>query len=287
MDFLSNGTPLTQAVVKEAEACAGITTEQVNRVVEQANTTAFQHLFEKKAGNKVITFDIAEPADVLSLLEGKVTPVAVKTAAAEYFRPADDYRSQRNKEAFDAQVDLEKTASASPGDNSLDIRTLLNSAAQVRQKAEKHASDQVDLIQALELRRQAIGLDFGKKVASFISEGGRFGEVVQAVAMRGGSDVPASSLLEWAAEPLQKLASARVVNQTELMADAAIYELQMEKTSAARQVDPSHPLVRTVDNYIKVVRKQAEAQEAGQKALELLRSAEAQYTQAQELARKR
>lgn len=85
MDFLNNDTPLIEAVVKEAGAVSGITTEQVRRVVETANSTAFTHTFEKKAGNKVIEFDVAKPEEVLARLEGKVTQVMMKAAAAAEF----------------------------------------------------------------------------------------------------------------------------------------------------------------------------------------------------------
>jgi hypothetical protein len=88
--FLTQDTPLTEAVVKIAQECRGISSEQVKRVVEMANQNTFQQLFEKNAGDRNVHFDIADPNDVLRILNTGASAPVVKVASQDYAsRPAD------------------------------------------------------------------------------------------------------------------------------------------------------------------------------------------------------
>lgn len=66
--YIETGMPLGDAVVKVAEDYPALTQHHVRRLVEAANTAAFQNLFEKRAarGQKNVDFKIAEPEAVLA-----------------------------------------------------------------------------------------------------------------------------------------------------------------------------------------------------------------------------
>jgi hypothetical protein len=82
--FLSYDVPLNDAVVKLAQECPGISSEQIKRVVEFANRTTYQHLFEKQAGDKNVEFQIADPSEVLRRINSSASAPIVKMAAPEY-----------------------------------------------------------------------------------------------------------------------------------------------------------------------------------------------------------
>lgn len=84
LDFLQEGIPLNDAVVKVAQRYPSISTHQVRRVVEFANQEAFANLFEKQAGDKNVDFDIADPAEVLHIINSGVRPVEVSAFPEEY-----------------------------------------------------------------------------------------------------------------------------------------------------------------------------------------------------------
>lgn len=81
--FLHQDTPLRDAVVKVASEYPGISQEQVKRVVEMANSTSYQRLFEKNA-SKNIHFDIADPSEVLRQLNSGASAPVLKVASADY-----------------------------------------------------------------------------------------------------------------------------------------------------------------------------------------------------------
>ena len=85
--FLLQDTPLTDAVVKVASDCRGISSEQVKRVVEMTNQSTFQNLFEKTAGERNVHFDIADPNEVLRQLNSGASAPVVKVASQDYGRP--------------------------------------------------------------------------------------------------------------------------------------------------------------------------------------------------------
>ena len=72
--FLRDGMSLNQAVVKLASEQCGLTIEHVKRMVSMANNTTFQALFEKKAEDKNIDFDVADPREVLRSLDNAGRP---------------------------------------------------------------------------------------------------------------------------------------------------------------------------------------------------------------------
>jgi hypothetical protein len=82
--FLGGQCSLNDAIVKLAHEHSGISTHQVRRVLEFANTNTFQSLFEKQAGDKNVQFPIAEPDVVLKKLSAEVEAPIMRPVGEDY-----------------------------------------------------------------------------------------------------------------------------------------------------------------------------------------------------------
>ena len=111
--FLNQNIPLTDAVVKVANAYDNITPEQIKRVVETANRQTFLVAFEKEA-QKTIDFEIADPKVVLNRLNSE-NSCHTKVASFDYIRDVPVFKSvDREQELRDLfSTGSEKVASAS------------------------------------------------------------------------------------------------------------------------------------------------------------------------------
>ena len=74
LTYLAGGISLNDAIVKIAKQHPSISSHQVRRVVEFANTETFSRLFEKQAGDKNVEFVVADPGDVLHNLDNGARP---------------------------------------------------------------------------------------------------------------------------------------------------------------------------------------------------------------------
>jgi hypothetical protein len=113
------GTPLTEAVV-EVVKTACLAPEQVKRVCEFANTTAYLAAFEKSGNVRNVTFEggPANPARVLQDLNDGSSPTLL-TESSDYKKASPDFRHAGEMDvlaqAFQHQAEqLSKTASAQP-----------------------------------------------------------------------------------------------------------------------------------------------------------------------------
>lgn len=97
-DYLSNQVSMNESIVKLAQA-HGLTPDDVNTVVAEANKAVHAHLF-KTSANKYVTFDLADPKVILESLQAPVE----KTASVH----EDDFRRPPRKNTC-----VEKYASAS------------------------------------------------------------------------------------------------------------------------------------------------------------------------------
>jgi hypothetical protein len=66
--FLDHGLPLNDAIVKIASSRPDMTKDHVQRVIENANLITFENMF-KGAQSKHVTFELAEPDEVHSMLD--------------------------------------------------------------------------------------------------------------------------------------------------------------------------------------------------------------------------
>lgn len=105
--FIYDHIPLEETIHKIATDHS-LNPVQIKQLVWSANTKTHLALFEKKAGDKIIDFPLAEAWNVISRIYGDDTGESVKTASAEDYSPstlADFYSPlQREKVAEDLSL---------------------------------------------------------------------------------------------------------------------------------------------------------------------------------------
>jgi len=84
--YLRKEASLNDAVSQLAGQHAGISPEQIKRVVEFANQNTFQSIFEKQAGDKNVEFDLADPGVVIRELNDGARPAVYNPVPEEYGR---------------------------------------------------------------------------------------------------------------------------------------------------------------------------------------------------------
>lgn len=238
---------LTSAVVETVKH-AGLSAEQVRRVVEFANTDAYLSEFKKEGmPHKVIDFGDGGPADPSTVLQ--------ELNVGEMASPSDsgvsDYAGPPGmaKAASAAEEDLAalfgKTASAqqypahNPYSEVLDLRDKLAGAYD-------HLTSELS---GLELMYADLAERLYQGVKQASLGGHSLGEVVQA----WGEVVPSVEHV--------KVAVAYVTPR--LLAEEVFYSKEgvarsFEKTAGARHVNPAHPLVVDFGEYCEVLDKLAE-----------------------------
>ena len=85
---IQHGVPLSESVIKVAQATPNLTKHHVTRILENANLLTFEERFNN-GDNKHVNFDLADPREVFEGLEGG-SP-APEPIDAEYLsRPPND-----------------------------------------------------------------------------------------------------------------------------------------------------------------------------------------------------
>ena len=82
--YLADGLSLNEAVIKIASEHPSISTHQIKRIVEFANTETFQRMFEKQANDKNIEFPLADPGVVLRSMNTSVQGHTMSSMPSEY-----------------------------------------------------------------------------------------------------------------------------------------------------------------------------------------------------------
>jgi hypothetical protein len=85
--FLDRGMPLNEAIIKLAKECAGISQEQINRVVEFATGPPSMPLSTSRRATRMSSSPIADSGEIIRHLNDSARGPVVKLAAQEYFRP--------------------------------------------------------------------------------------------------------------------------------------------------------------------------------------------------------
>jgi hypothetical protein len=83
-DFLSNGTPLTEAVVKQASACgANLTAEHVRRICEMTYHDAYERMHKQaSSADRYIVFDPPDAAIAAEVLQAEKVAAAPKRTSS-------------------------------------------------------------------------------------------------------------------------------------------------------------------------------------------------------------
>ena len=81
-EYLGNNTSLAEGIAKTALS-QELNPDQIKNLVTLANVAAHTTLFDKKADDKVIEFEPADPVDVMRRVYKTATPVETPTVSAE------------------------------------------------------------------------------------------------------------------------------------------------------------------------------------------------------------
>jgi hypothetical protein len=250
-DFLSNGTPLTEAVVKQASACgANLTSEHVRRICEMTYHDTYERMHKQaSSADRYIVFDPPDAdvaAEVLRTKKVASAPLRTSTSAGEYMSEKNASMQHRGTEsklaaapghrlkfqpanAFDQVV---KTASTDHNEQFLQAQGL-HDLKQIHD-ALKEASAQMDA----EARAADSALIFARqelsKVAySLVKEGTSVEDILHA----GFSGVKWESTSEDVAVKVASDLSNFLLGKERTTAG-----LRLSKIASAGDVNPDHPL---------------------------------------------
>lgn len=236
---------LTDAVVETIKQ-AGLSPEQVRRVVEFANTSAYLHEFNKEGSHRVIEFDggPADPAAVLQDLNDGGGGTVFDRGSLDYTAPPREKRASAGewdgllKEAFPhAAVDM--TPRERPLGDVIDLRDKLASLYE----------NQTSTLSGLEMIYQDVSSNLYHQVKQAAMSGLTLGEVLRAWA-------------PFVEDPTYVKVAFSVVTP-HLIKDGVFSEADVgksiEKTGSDRQVNPAHPLVGTMIEFCDTLNKLAEA----------------------------
>lgn len=215
--YTKTGKNLSEAVV-EISKHAQLSPEQVRRVCEFANTSAYLEAFEKSGEVRNVTFEggPADPSYVLKELNDGSVPALHNSRHRDYDERPRSYKTAAADtalaEAFLAPVGLEKAASvqavdpdarANPVDELYDLHTRLQDVRD--QYMSKLSSCEVFL--------QEVGNDVRQAVKQARADGITDAEIQGAWSKYGSAFMIKNAMPAWAGAPLEKLAGARIINE--------------------------------------------------------------------------
>lgn len=233
--YSERNMPLTDAVVQVLGSEQNLGPEHVRRVVEFANTYAFDSDFDKQAGDhRVVNFDDgpADPSSVMKELRDGASP-SVYAAPAPMSEPTGYIPGAEGAlaEAFGQNV---KTASAGGGypyeNPHGDLFALYDTVRAARDQLNSELSE-------LELEYDAAADTLYKEARQVILEGNSPADVSSVVA----SAAPHQSFVKRAL----KLISTRMEHD-------GIPAVPMRKTASVRMANPKHPLFKATRDFVKV-----------------------------------
>jgi hypothetical protein len=256
--FIRESVPLTEAIIKVAQETSSLTPAHLERITEFANTAAFERLFEKQASDKNISFDIADPADVVRGINSAACPQTVKTSSADYALPPPAPRP--NVAAMDESLEaafavegggMEKTASA---------ETKWDDLGRNWQRACRLEELAVETYwNASGMQKQAAAEAIEKGYREILG-GTNMGELIHAMA-----GIENGPMLKEAASAI----SDRLVHTLpayrvrQIQADAINYEMQ--KVASVRIANHEHPVVEAFGAYVALTQKLAAIEHATNK----------------------
>lgn len=281
-EYLCKGVTLTDAVVKLANANP-LTVEQVKRVVEFANNCTFLEVFDKQAEDKIVSFDPADPREVLRQLDVAARS-APMTVSYDY---ADDPMKLGNKnadleadlklaEAFNVNVkpsskvkvaeamNLVKTGGAKSESVRRDLEDALSIESikqatidqgqyrkanpfgelyRMHQDFKKLAEDTNFAVGKNNELRKQATAELTHEIKQHLLSGGNIGEAAHAMNELHGYD--------WTKKAMQatlpRLESS-VLNPVQVKVDSIFYE--MDKEGSARPVNLNNPLLIAFNNFV-------------------------------------
>jgi hypothetical protein len=239
-DFLTNGTPLTDAVVKQASACGvTLTAEHVRRICEMTYHDTYERMHKQASGaDRYIVFDPPDAVKASKVLRaekvastqtratpttgGLMTEKSASAPARHRFQPAN---------AFDQVLKTASADHAKPFSKAQGLRDLKNIHDALKEaassiEAEKQASDSALLVARQELSKIAYSL---------AKDGVSADDILHA----GFSGVDWDSVSEQSAVKVASELSSFLLSK-----EASTSGLRLTKTASAGDVNPEHPLLQ-------------------------------------------
>lgn len=236
---------LTDAVVTAIKTSSiTLTSEQVRRVAEFANTEAYLNEFKKEGEHKIVDFGPsgpANPADVLRNLNA-IGGMAVKDSGLEDYSRLPEKHSSWTDADFDSALSI-KEAAAIPEVNPYSDAEVL------REKLASAYALATDQISSLELMYQDLTEHLYHEVKQAAMNGTSLGEVVQAWSsvseepafVKAAFDTMVPRLFDEGVFPTLDEMSASIM-----------------KTAGSRTTNVEHPLVQYYTDFCDVLTKLAD-----------------------------
>lgn len=257
--YLSGGCKTLSEAVVESVKTAGLSPEQVKRVVEFANTGAYLSKFANEGPtHKVVNFE-GGPAsfpDVIRDLNDGGEPVFNKAASLnDYFLPPPEV-------APDVDGDNEKLAAAFQAENVvLPYAEPLREAADMKDKIAGLYNEAQHEIDQLETRYLDLCDMLFKEVKQASLNGVPLGHTLQVL----GSAAPSTDYIKVAFEFL----SPKLVENQVFVSHTAVTD-SLQKTAGVGLVNSDHPMVGIFSDFCDTLTKLAATREAQVEAAEQL-----------------
>jgi hypothetical protein len=230
----SSGNPLSEAVVEVVKE-ARLSPEQVKRVCEFANTSAYLSAFEKAGAVRNITFvgGPADPGRVLKDLNDGSSPAIHQVDSGDYTPPSGSYKTASGDNSLLAEafgVGMEKTAGVrdhssreNPVEEINDLRITLEGARE--QLMSKLSSSEILLADIKSVLQE--------KVAEAVLEGMPMGDILRAWSSYGN----AQNIKEATALIRDHLRERKILGQDQFV------DSLTKVASPGIIPNPSHPVV--------------------------------------------
>lgn len=250
--------------VSETVKHAGLSPEQVRRVVEFANTDAFLEAFHKLgSGHRYVDFGqgvLADPRDVIRDMNDGGGGSVFDRGTADYDAPPREKRAGAQVGGFESSNDPEAelalyAAFTKEADDPAPAPQIENPSGWVWDTRDKLAGETQHLnaaVSGLEVAYQDCALNLCEQVKHAAREGVELGQIVRAW----------STVVD---DPTYVKVAFQLVTPR-LLRDGTYRDLDhvnqsIEKTGSARLVNPDHPLVDGFADYCEVLCKLAEVRQ--------------------------
>lgn len=242
--FRDSSTSLSQAVVETVKE-ARLAPEQVKRVCEFANTTAYLEAFEKAGELRNITFDggPADPSVVLKDLNDGSSPAINQVESSDYSTPSSSYKTSSVNDSLLAEA--------------FNVSSVFDKTAAV-EKHSRHA-DPMEDVNDMRINLEAVRDDLISKLSSAEVV---YGDVRQAVCEAAAQAVESGTTLAdisraWAdyapRGDLLKAAMVEVVGHLQSRGHEyeEINDSLKKVASTGVMANPEHPVIQSFAGFAK------------------------------------
>lgn len=231
-------------VVKEA----GLSSEQVLRVIEFANTDAYLREFKKEGMNHhVVNFSDgpADPSQVLKELNSSDVSHVFDRGSSDYHQPPQEKRAS----AFEHHEEELFSKLAGAGAGEIPESNPLGAVMDLRDKfagAHSHITSQLSSLETLHE-------DISNSLFHHVKQAAMSGAPLVDIVLAWEQNAPDELYVKLA---FDKIAQPLVTN--EVFRDTSELVASLEKNASAQRINPAHPVVGVFDEFCQTLSKIAE-----------------------------